>query len=314
MFNDLDVIDYFMLPRTLSNGLKIYPIKLKDYDRFNILATQYIVLDVEQRNNQLRQKYEEERKLKEFKELPYTTIFECLVGACNESIKLTEQVIKQIEQRNRTVRDIKDKYIKEYGEEQLGYMIAENPSLIDQFEMLPTSFKNETLENIYELLGMLFQSKIEFNGNSFEIKKDGLTIGFLNEDNFEEFRANVMEANLLFSPIIAPNLISQKFIDKQIKGRNKKSIETSYATMFSVVKATYKLSDVELMDLTYFRFRYDYSVCEILHFNEMNYIGGMFGGKSNVKNLCEKLKINSNPYDDLLSDKPLKGGLINKMK
>ena len=314
MFNDLDVIDYFMLPRTLSNGLNIYPIKLKDYDRFNILATQYIVLDVEQRNNQLRQKYEKERRLKEFKELPYTTIFECLVGACNESIKLTEQVIKQIEYRNKTVKAIKDKYIKEYGEEQLGYMIAENPSLIDQFEMLPTGFKNETLENIYELLGMLFQAKIEFNGNSFEIKQDGLTIGFLNEDNFEEFRTNVMEANLLFKPIVGYDSISQKLIDKQIKGRNKKSIKTSYATMFSVVKAIYKLSDIELMNLTYFRFKYDYSVCEILHFNEMNYIDGIFGGKSNVKNLCEKLKINSNPYDDLLSDELSSGRLMDIVK
>lgn len=301
MFNDLDVIDYFMLPRTLSNGLKIYPIKLKDYDRFNILATQYIVLDVEQRNNQLRQKYEEERKLKEFKELPYTTIFECLVSACNESIKLTEQVIKQIEQRNRTVRDIKDKYIKEYGEEQLGYMIAENPSLIDQFEMLPTSFKNETLENIYELLGMLFQSKIEFNGNSFEIKKDGLTIGFLNEDNFEEFRANVMEANLLFKPMIAPNLRSQRAVNNIIDTYERDKKKHSIVSKLAVVSCIKGLNDNELLDYTYYRLNYDFEIINRHHINEFIFMLRSQGSKEPIVGLSEELNLRKNPYDDIFN-------------
>ena len=51
----------------------------------------------------------------------------------------------------------------------------------------------------------------------------------ITRDNYEEIRAMIMEQNLIFEPIIAPNKKSQDIIDKAIEDRLKVMDQTAFA-------------------------------------------------------------------------------------
>ena len=82
--------DYFMLPRTLSNGLRVYPFKLKEYEKYKGLVEKYILLDITRLNNFKKQEFtklKQERKIKrnaKFEYLPYGTLFEYLTAVLEQ--------------------------------------------------------------------------------------------------------------------------------------------------------------------------------------------------------------------------------------
>lgn len=271
MSNNLN--NYLMKPTYLKR-IPIYPIKIIDYEEFSQLANRYILLDIPQLNNKLKQLGNET--------LPFKTLFEYLVEVIEDEYKLLEQ--------------IKNDFNKNSNKK------IPNKELV---EMIREKYNLNSEANICRLLNMTLHKDISFNRimKCFAITDKGKIIGVINDDNFYEYRKIVMEQNLLFTPRIAPNKKSQEIIDKEIKklfGDKEFSLET----IIGVVSMEYGGKDIS--DFTYYRVKSDYKIAmlKLSYMSSIIYKANGCKGKGDseipIPSLSEDLNMLENPYNNVL--------------
>lgn len=80
----------------------------------------------------------------------------------------------------------------------------------------------------------------------------------ITRDNYEEIRAMIMEQNLIFEPIIAPNKKSQDIIDKAIERKRGlgSNVETNIESMIILVSKSRPVTE----DYTYYQLQADYEM------------------------------------------------------
>ena len=80
----------------------------------------------------------------------------------------------------------------------------------------------------------------------------------ITKDNYEEIRERIMEQNLIFEPLVAPNQKSQEAIDKAIeRKRNSGSgVETNIESMIVLVSKSRDVTE----DYTYYQLQADYEM------------------------------------------------------
>ena len=80
----------------------------------------------------------------------------------------------------------------------------------------------------------------------------------ITRDNYEEIRAMIMEQNLIFEPIIAPNKKSQDIIDKAIERKRSSgsNVETNLESMIILVSKSRPITE----DYTYYQLQADYEM------------------------------------------------------
>lgn len=285
MNNELN--DYFMKPTIMNNGLKVYPIKMLDYERFKTLASEYILLDMKRKNNLYRQRFERLKKdgfidkSEKYIALNQESLFLWLVGIIEQERNTIsfKQYVDSLED------DIKNKVLEEnkYNE---AYSIER--------------FNKE--KEILELMNMVLGANVVFRNGVFEVYSDGKLIGDINEDNFYEFRGIVMKSNLLFEPRIAPNIKSQEAIDREIKKQFGDS-ETSLESLVAFV--TTGLGGIDIGHYTYYRLRADYTAI----MNKLKYVTtSMFisggaktkdGGELEMPNMLEPFYLKEDIYKNI---------------
>lgn len=265
--------NYFMKPTYLKD-VPIYPIKLMEYEEFSLLASQYILLDIPQLNNKLKQ-YGKEK-------LPFETLFEYLVAIIEDEYKLLKQIKEEFNKNTN----------KKIPNKELEIMIRKK-------------YKLNSETNLCRLLNMTLHKDISFNKimRCFAIMDNGKIVDVINDVNFYEYRKIVMEQNLLFTPRIAPNKKSQEIIDKEIKklfGDEEFSLET----MIGVVAMEYAGKDIS--DFTYYRVKADYKIAllKLGYISSIIYRANGCKGKGDseipVPSLSEDLKMMENPYSSVL--------------
>lgn len=265
--------NYFMKPTYLKD-VPIYPIKLMEYEEFSLLASQYILLDIPQLNNKLKQDGKEK--------LPFETLFEYLVAIIEDEYKLLKQIKEEFNKNSN----------KKIPNKELEVMIREKYKLNNEISLC-------------RLLNMTLHKDISFNKTMkcFAISDKGKIIDVINDNNFYEYRKIVMEQNLLFTPRIAPNKRSQEIIDKEIKkifGDEEFSIET----MIGIVAMEYAGKDIS--DFTYYRVKADYKIAML----KLNYMSSIIykangcKGKGDseipIPSLSKDLNMLENPYNNVL--------------
>ena len=80
----------------------------------------------------------------------------------------------------------------------------------------------------------------------------------ITRDNYEEIRAMIMEQNLIFEPIVAPNKKSQDIIDKAIERKRSSgsNVETNIESMIILVSKSRPGTE----DYTYYQLQADYEM------------------------------------------------------
>ena len=80
----------------------------------------------------------------------------------------------------------------------------------------------------------------------------------ITRDNYEEIRAMIMEQNLIFEPIVAPNKKSQDIIDKAIERKRSSgsNVETNIESMIILVSKSRPVTE----DYTYYQLQADYEM------------------------------------------------------
>lgn len=117
----------------------------------------------------------------------------------------------------------------------------------------------------------------------------------ITSENYEEIREMIMEQNLIFEPLIAPNEASQKAIDMAIAklSKNKTGIEINWESIFALLTRTRNINDETY---TYYQMRADYSM--ELRLEQSRAIPTYRAVGADVKHieLGEVLDIHDNPY------------------
>ena len=80
----------------------------------------------------------------------------------------------------------------------------------------------------------------------------------ITRDNYEEIRAMIMEQNLIFEPIVAPNKKSQDIIDRAIERKrgSGSNVETNIESMIILVSKSRPVTE----DYTYYQLQADYEM------------------------------------------------------
>lgn len=238
--------NYFMKPQFVRGVNNIYPISILDYEDFKSLFVTYLILDIPELNNSMKQNGHPK--------LPYDNLFDYVISLLNVG---------------------EDENIKKLNELYL-----------------------------CELFRMTVKNDVTYNRISqcFTIKKDEKVVGYIGADNFKEYRDKVMEMNLIFTPMIAPNKQAQKYIDAELnKGE---SNESDIETIVALVSVS---SNKDISKYSYYRLMADYCILisQMNRNDTVQYKSGGFtsegGGQLEVPNITERLSILSNPYDRIFS-------------
>lgn len=307
-----DLNNYFMKPTSMSNGLLLYPARLSYYEDFIILANKYILLDIKSLNNKFKQEHQKLKKLGEipknekYKKLQYDNLFDYLINLIITNYEQYVQILSikklSLDDYNKLKEELNnsdksDNEKKFYNSLFNFYDIDEEKIInpIDEFKKFIGFVVNTNIENIE-----VYESKI-----TIKLDKEYT----LNKDNFYEFREIVMKQNLMYEPIIAPNIISQKYIDLDMKrksGGNEFDLEALVA--FVSVNSNYN----DISDYTYYRLRADANMIQatmnysIISNYNANGCTDKNGKQLPMPNLFEHLSIKDNPYKNTFKEQDIK--------
>ena len=290
--SEKEYADYFMQPRILSNGLKVYPFKLKEYEKYKGLVEKYILLDITRLNNFRKQEFDKlklERKIKKrerFKHLPYGTLYEYLTA-----------ILEQYRNTDLTVATI-----LQSSEEERKKLYEQNPNL----EEIVNSYTPSNMEEeLCDLFSYCLKEIVTYNYDEksffvFEIK-DGRNslLTKITEDNFEEIRVCILEQNLIFEPIVPNTYKGAEVIRKAMQKLSERSEEVSFLAMVSAVSIYSGKSDAELMEYTYYRLLFDFEMVNRFNGNIFNAIFMSQGSKEAKITPLNKVFKAPNPYDSI---------------
>lgn len=278
MIDRTELDDYFMKPYDLKGVGLIYPVELFNYQRFKYLASKYLI----QGNQTLFNLYKVPKD---------TNLLDYFVGKGYENHDMNNKVNEEIQRIE--VNDLKPANEKEENYIKSLYAMRDNYT--------NNKDKMYLIEELKELFSIVFQSDIKFNyinkdNYNFEIISNH---NYINRYNFYDIREVVMWENLLNEPPTSPNKFGNQAIERAIK-QEFGDVETSLASICSVVSCNSGVSDNELMQYTYYRLRYDFEIVNRQHGNLFSFMLRSQGNsQAEISNLSEIIDLHKNPYDCL---------------
>ena len=284
-----DLRNYLMKPIQMKNKLDIYPVKILEYERFSILATKYLIMDIPQLNNKRRQ---EGATLLEFE-----TLFDYIKSLINIDRSSCE-VVEQINKINKLPYKEKKELIN--SSEEVKNMIL-NKKMYKDLSL--QHFESE----IIEMIEIVLAKKVLYNNkmNCFDVyDENNELISYIDIYNFNEFRKIVMEQNLLFEPLIAPNKKAQKYIDASL--RNDSGQESDIEAIVAFVSTNSFTGDIS--NYTYYRLMAEFrSLIKQMNRSDVVSYSAAGATKKNgspldIPNIVSKLEVNKNPYDDVFKE------------
>ena len=305
MQNKTNLNNYFMLPTTTSFGLKLYPVKLFEWERFNYLANKFIVMDIKTIDNSLHQQFQKDKLMgtiprkQKYKKLQFDNLLDYIL----DLIYTNSVQIDQILSIKLSIKDLSDNdfnsLLDVYKNDEQGKQLIKFSKDVNIKDLV--NLKNEFSELI----------KIVTHCKKVIIKKNQINIVFednnkiiLDKDNFYEFREIVMEQNLLYEPLIVRNLDAQEMIDIDLKrkyGDEEMDLESLVAFVSTHINK-------DIKDYTYYRLKADFT--SLMMENNYN-LTAIYrangcttknGGNLPMPNILAPLSINKNPYDGLFKE------------
>ena len=305
MQNKTNLNNYFMLPTTTSFGLKLYPVKLFEWERFNYLANKFIVMDIKTIDNSLHQQFQKDKLMgiiprkQKYKKIQFNNLLDYIL----DLIYTNSVQIDQILSIKLSIKDLSDNdfnsLLDVYKNDEQGKQLIKFSKDVNIKDLV--NLKNEFSELI----------KIVTHCKKVIIKKNQINIVFednnkiiLDKDNFYEFREIVMEQNLLYEPLIVRNLDAQEMIDIDLKrkyGDEEMDLESLVAFVSTHINK-------DIKDYTYYRLKADFT--SLMMENNYN-LTAIYrangcttknGGNLPMPNILAPLSINKNPYDGLFKE------------
>lgn len=264
--------DYFMKPYYLEEIGNIYPIEIFNYNEFKILASKYIIP-----NNKYL--YDLFRMPKEMNLLDYYVL---------SSLEIEEKIneIKNI--RNIDINSLEKDVDKE--------KYYQTINILNDYQNNNSNYFY--INELCRLFSLVTNSKVRFVNTQdnyyFYIENNNK---FIDNKNFLKLREIIMWQNILFTMPTSSSKGGNKGIQNAIKdafGEN----ESSLSSICSVVKCNSNVTDEDLLNYTYYRLMYDFSIINRQQGNTFSFMLRSQGcSEALVENLSEPIDLHKNPYD-----------------
>jgi hypothetical protein len=267
-----------MLPEEVDTLGRIYPIRLKDWEKFNKLSNFLFIHGLQNLKN-----------LYQFK---------------------GEYVLDYIINENAPYF-IERKITKEF-EEQIEKCTEEEQIILKkQLEKVLNNIKIQiTMEDIEENFSLIFREEVKFdfviteeNGLDycFRIGKTGKA---LTKYNYDILREIVMKQNIMYEPLTSPDKLTNEIFKKtmEAKIRRNRGKTRDFESIIALVSIERGISDEEIMEYTYYRLMKDYNVIVRKHNNIYSAIFMSVGNKMTLNSFDEEIEMYHNPYDDIFGE------------
>jgi hypothetical protein len=165
-----------------------------------------------------------------------------------------------------------------------------------------SEFGQLAFDNLIKTFSIILRKNVSFNSDivSF-ITEDGCMI---NRDNYEEFRKIVMKQNLLFTPKVYKNKITQEWAEKVLKARAKNSLDCTIEDMISTIAVISSKHYTELSTYTIYQIRQEFNrIMKIESYRSSIAFRCAGDDKIPIEPYAEKIDMFKNPYDDVFKDK-----------
>ena len=273
--------NYLMLPEEIKGIGEVYPIRLKDWDKFSKLGGMIFSNGIQNIKNLY--KFEGDYSLLNTEHQIVNSIKKSLFKKTYDNLMFNIDILNTLE------KNIIENNIKE----------------------LKKSIKLDfTIEDVEELFGLVLRKNVRYEYVEtednveylFKIEDSNCSI---NKYNFEELRKVVMKQNLMYEPLTSPdeltNMILQQSVEKMINKNKGKG--RSFENIVAMVSLEKGLKDEEVLDYTYYRIMKDYYMIERKHKNIYNAIFMSQGAKKcKIESFDEDIDMYYNPYDHIFGD------------
>lgn len=283
MFND-----YFMLPYESKTLGKIYPIRLKDWEEFNILS-QYLFSHGLQNIKNLY-KFEGE----------YVLDF---IIAPNSPHFIERKMKVELEEK-----------MENCTEEEKSILKSRLNNLVKKINL------NIHMEDIERNFSLIFREEVKFD---FVETEEGIDYCFrigngkvLSKYNYDELREVVMRQNIIFEPLTSPDEMTNKIFQKTIEAkiRRNKGKNRDFESIIALVSIERGISDEEIMNYTYYRLMKDYNVIVRKHTNLYSAIFMSVGNKNRLESFDETIDMFHNPYEDIFGEEISEEEIMDALK
>lgn len=194
-----------------------------------------------------------------------------------------------------------------YGDRFLKYKIKA-PKDVKLFDFLITLISQEiittpegevcnALKDFERMFSMVLHKEVQLMYNnknkSWLLKFDG---GWIDRENYNDFRKVIMEMNLIHEPVIAPNEFSQKILDDAIKSMSRGGEKVDLEAMMVYVATCMSMKPSEFTQMTYYQLRAHFEMCQRIQMSDAIHLYRSQGAKVEPLNVAQALTIRENPY------------------
>lgn len=194
-----------------------------------------------------------------------------------------------------------------YGDRFLKYKLKA-PKDVKLFDFLVTLISQDvvntpdgevctTLKDFERMFSMVLHKDVQLmyssKTKSWLLKFDG---GWIDRENYNDFRKVIMEMNLIHEPVIAPNEFSQKILDDAIKSMSKGGEKVDLEAMIVYVTTFMGMKPNEFIQMTYYQLRAKFEMCQRIQTSDAIHIYRSVGAKVEPLNVAQALTIKENPY------------------
>ena len=272
MIDRSDLDDYFMIPYTCDIGT-IYPVKIQEYSSFRKLADKYITPS----NTMLKNLYK----------VPIDkNIFDYYVESAK---KFRNDINKLYDIKNKfKYEDLNEKDKQDFDNLNLTLNayesgVLESYSLDEMIKLFEIIFKKQ----------FVFMVDDTFRSTDNEVRID--------RGNYYQLREIVMYLNILHEIPTSNTKAGNFAIQNAIKHTFGDS-SSSLSSICSVVKCNANISDEELINYSYYRLMYDFSVINRQHGNMFAFMLRSQGcADATVSSLDDEIDLHKNPYDSIFN-------------
>lgn len=285
MFIRDELDDYFMKPYKSNIG-NIYPIKIYDYYKFKKIASKYIIPSNEMMFNLYK--------------LP-------------KEINLFEYYVENglyVDNNLNQLNELKD-YIPKNKEEEK--YLSDIKTTLDKYKN--EEFMYYSIKEMEEMFSLIFREEVVFNNETLSFV-DKLNKIKVDKNNFDFIREVVMHLNVLQEIPTNSNPYINEMIQHALELKNKESSNGgNLCAMVSFISIKKGISDRDLMEYTYYRLLYDYSIAIRENTNNFLYLLRSQGcNEAKIIEISEKLDLRINYKDLLLENSNNMSNLDNKLK
>lgn len=184
---------------------------------------------------------------------------------------------------------------------------VEEIKLLDlvQLVALQTETSEETFDSLANMLSIVLRTTVDYGlseNNIYFHSAEGQLL--VNRDNYDELREIVMYQNLIFTPKVFKNKITQIWADKVLKAQAKNSANINSEAIITTISILIGKSYEEILNYSYYQVRATFDrICKLKNFDATSIMfANPYAKDIKQEHFAETIEMHKDPYADIFKD------------